>query len=123
MSRRRPLRPATTTRPARARPIGAIFANDQGDRAAGNIVRLSVIDAEIASPWPPQTGERVVIWAELVAGEGEVAIGGEVGWSTPTHFGVRLGSLGVRESYAIVRAARRLEPRKESSTRARQTTR
>jgi hypothetical protein len=97
------------TKPADARPIGAIFAIDLGDRAAGNIVRLSAVDAEIESPWPPSTGDRIVIWAELVAGEGEVAIRARVDWSTPTRFGVVLGPLSARESYAVMRAATRAQ--------------
>jgi hypothetical protein len=94
---------------ASARPIGAIFAIELGDRAAGNIVRLSAVDAEIESPWPPPVGRRIVVWAELISGEGEVAMRGRVDWSTQTRFGVALGPLGSRETYAILRAAHRFE--------------
>lgn len=92
-----------------SRPIGAIFAVDLGDRSAGNIVRLSAFDAEIESPWPPPVGGRIVIWAELISGEGEVAIRGRVDWSTGTRFGVLLGPLGSRETYAVLRAAHRFD--------------
>ncbi len=92
-----------------SRPIGAIFAVDLGDRAAGNIVRLVAFEVEIESPWPPPVGRRIVVWAELISGEGEVAIRGRVDWSTGTRFGVVLGPLGPRETYAILRAAHRFE--------------
>lgn len=100
------MKPSTNRRTS-ARPIGAMFAIDLGDRAFGNIVRLSTIGVEIESPWPPKVGSRVVIWAELVEGEGEIAMRARVDWSTPTRFGVLLGPLGPRESYAIIRAAHR----------------
>lgn len=100
----------TKPQPVPARPIGATFAVERGDRAAGNIVRLSAVGAEIDSPWPPAVGDRIVICAELVAGEGEVALRGRVDWSTPTRFGVLLGPIGPRETYAIIRAAHRIEP-------------
>lgn len=92
-----------------SRPMGAIFAVELGDRAAGNIVRLAAFDAEIESPWPPPVGRGIVIWAELISGEGEVAIRGRVDWSMGTRFGVVLGPLGPRETYAILRAAHRFE--------------
>lgn len=98
-----------TKKGCNARPIGVTFATNLGDRAAGNVVRLSAVGAEIDSPWPPAVGDGIVIWAELVPSEGAVAMRGRVNWSTPTRFGVLLGPLGSRETYAIIRAARRFE--------------
>jgi hypothetical protein len=87
-------------------PKKAAFAVDRGERATGWIVRLSVVGVEIESLQPPPVGGQLVVWAELVAGEGELAMRGRVQWSTTTRFGVQFGPLGARETHAIVRAAR-----------------
>lgn len=77
------------------------------DHATGSIVRLSIAGVEIESGEPPAEGFDIVLRAELVDGEGEVALRGRVQWSKPDRFAVRFGLLGVRETSAIVRAARR----------------
>jgi hypothetical protein len=82
---------------------------DAGDEdASGSIVRLSVAGAEIEASHSPAEGREVVLRAELVQGEGPVAMPGRVQWSKPGRFAVRFGLLGARETSAIVRAARRV---------------
>jgi len=99
--------PRRDSKPEIEVPKKASFAIDLGDRATGWIVRLSVVGVEVESLQPPPIGGHIVVWAELVAGEGELAIRGRVQWSTATRFGVQFGPLGVRETYAILRAAGR----------------
>jgi hypothetical protein len=53
-----------------------------------------------------------VISVELVEGEGEIAMRGRVDWSTPTRFGVLLGPLAPRETFAIIRMAHRFQRRR-----------
>jgi hypothetical protein len=77
------------------------------DRATGWIVRLSVAGAEIESLQPAIVGDEILVYVELVAGEGHVALRGRVQWATATRFAVQFGALGARETSAVVRASRR----------------
>ncbi len=89
-------------------PRKASFAVEaSNDKATGWIVRLSVVGAELESLQPPEPGSAVVVWAELIAGEGPVAMSGRVQWAWPTGFAVQFGRLGAREINAILRTARR----------------
>jgi hypothetical protein len=84
------------------------FALSMGDEPlSGSIVRMSVAGVEIESLTPPDEGREVYLKAELVTGEGEVAMHGRVQWSKPGRFAVQFGSLGVRATRAIVHAVRR----------------
>jgi hypothetical protein len=88
-------------------PRKASFAADtSSERAAGWIVRLSIVGVEIESLQPPGTGAEVVVWASLVEGEGEVVLRGRVQWATATRFAVQFGPLGAKDTHAIVRASR-----------------
>ncbi len=92
-----------------ARP--ARFAGDGWtDKARGWIVRLSIAGAEIEALQPPDIGSQVWLWAELVDGEGELALTGRVQWATSGAFAVQFGSLGVRETRSILRASSRPPP-------------
>jgi len=51
-------------------------------------------------------GSEIVFWAELIDGEGEVAMPGRVQWATFARFSVLFGPLGARETRAVVRATR-----------------
>jgi hypothetical protein len=88
-------------------PKKATFALTDGERATGWIVRLSVVGIELESLHAPPVGAELVVRAELVTGEGELAMTGRVQWSTATRFGVQFGPLGVKETSAIVRSSRR----------------
>jgi hypothetical protein len=84
----------------------ATFAIDFGKRVPGSILRLSLVGAEIEAMQVPPVDARVVVWVELVKGEGKVGIRGRVQWTAATRFGVLFGPLGARETYALIRAAR-----------------
>jgi len=87
------------------------FAHDPAaDRAAGWIVRLSIAGVEVESLHPPPVGSRLRLWAELVDGEGEVAMNGRVQWASVGSFAVQFTSLGVRETRAILLASSRPPP-------------
>jgi hypothetical protein len=89
-------------------PRKASFAPAEGDdRATGWIVKLSVVGVEIESLQPPAVGSDVVVWTELVAGEGAVTLRGRVQWARPSQFAVQFGPMGARETSAVVRASRR----------------
>ena len=87
-------------------PKKASFAVPGADRATGWIVRLSMVGVEVESLQAPPIGSEVTCWAELVPGEGEVAMRGRVQWATIARFAVQFGPLGARETHAIVRATR-----------------
>jgi hypothetical protein len=92
-------------------PRKALYATDPGDeRATGRIVALSVAGAELASLEPPPVGTNLVLWAELIEGDGVVELYGRVQWATETRFAVQFGPLGARETHAIVRASSRPPP-------------
>jgi hypothetical protein len=96
------------SKPEIAIPRRASFALDPGgDSAAGWIVRLSIVGMEIESLQPPAVGSAVVVRAQLLEGEGEVAMRGRVQWATSTRFAVQFGPLGARETNIVVRAAGR----------------
>jgi len=82
-------------------------ATDGADAATGWIVGLSVAGAEIESLQPPAPGGEIVLWVELVPGGGQVELRGRVQWSTASRFAVQFGTLGARETNAVVRASRR----------------
>jgi hypothetical protein len=89
-------------------PRKARFAAPGGaDAATGWIVGLSVVGAEIESLQPPAAGGEIVLHAELVPGGGLVELRGRVQWATASRFAVQFGTLGARETNAIVRASRR----------------
>jgi hypothetical protein len=88
-------------------PKKATFTLGDGHRNAGWIVRLSVAGVEIEAPDPPPLGAEIVVWAELIAGEGPLELRGRVQWSSAMRFSVQFGPLGVKETNAIVRVARR----------------
>ena len=87
-------------------PKKASFAVAGGDRATGWIVKLSVVGVEVESLQTPPVGSEIVFWAELIDGEGEVAMPGRVQWATFARFSVLFGPLGARETRAVVRATR-----------------
>jgi len=96
------------SKPEIAVPRKASFALDpNGDRVAGWIVRLSIVGVEVESLQPPAVGTEVVLWAELIDGEGEVAMRGRVQSATSTGFALQFGPLSARDTNIIVRAARR----------------
>lgn len=96
------------SKPEIERPRKASFAvGADGDRVAGWIVGLSIVGVEMESMQPPPIGSEVVVWAQLLDGEGEVAMRGRVQWSKPGRFAVQFGPLGARDTNIIVRAARR----------------
>jgi hypothetical protein len=81
------------------------------DRGEGLIVRLSVAGLEMSSLDPsPPAGAEVVVWGELVDGEGVVTLRGRVQWSKSTGFAVQFGLLGPKETRAVVRASARPPP-------------
>ena len=88
-------------------PRKASFGTDPRDRSTGWIVRLSVAGAEVESLQPPVVGADVVVWAELVPGEGELSLRGRVQWASVARFAVQFGPLGIKETSAIVRSTRR----------------
>jgi hypothetical protein len=96
------------SKPEIAVPRKASFAvGPASDRVAGWVVRLSIVGVEIESLQPPAIGSEVVVWSELVEGEGEVVMRGRVQWATTTGFAVQFGPLGARDTNIIVRATRR----------------
>jgi hypothetical protein len=95
------------SKPEIAVPRKAWFARTPHDaRAAGRIVRLSVAGVEVESLQPAPAGSDVVVWAELIDGEGELEMRGRVQWASATRFAVQFGPLGARQTHAIVRSAR-----------------
>ena len=56
---------------------------------------------------PPPVGADVIVWVELVVGEGELAPRWRVQWASAARFAVQFGPLGIRETHAIVRLSRR----------------
>jgi hypothetical protein len=89
-------------------PKQVSFGLGKGDgRGQGSIVRLSVAGVEVESEQAPPEGTEVFLLAELVEGEGEVALHGRVQWVRPGRFAVHFGLLGVRATSVILRAAGR----------------
>jgi hypothetical protein len=83
-------------------------ANHPGE---GRIVRLSEEGLEIVShDTLPPAGATVVVWAELLEGEGVVTLGGRVQWSGGDRFSVEFDALGVEETISVARASRRPPP-------------
>jgi hypothetical protein len=100
--------PRRDSKPEIEAPRKASFAYAIGaEPATGWIVRLSIVGAEIESLQPPAAGTDVVVWTELVDAEGELVLRGRVQWARSTRFAVLFGPLGVKETNAIVRVARR----------------
>lgn len=95
------------SKPAIEVPRKATFTLDDGQRRAAWIVRISVVGLVLEAPEPPPLDAHVVIRAELWDGEGELVLPGRVQWSNALRFSMRLGSLGVKETNAIVRFNRR----------------
>jgi hypothetical protein len=88
-------------------PRKASFGTHPENRATGWVVRLSVAGVEVESLQPPPVGAEVIVWVELVIGEGELALRGRVQWASAARFAVQFGPLGVKETHAIVRSSRR----------------
>jgi hypothetical protein len=99
--------PRRESKPEILVPRKAWFTLGPGERATGWIVRLSVVGIEIESLLPPAPGQDVTVWAQLVDGEGELALPGRVQWARSTRFGVQFGSLDARQIHAIVRTTNR----------------
>jgi hypothetical protein len=100
--------PRRDSKPEIEVPRKASFAatDESSERAAGWIVRLSIVGVEVESLQPPAIGSEVVVWTVLLDGEGELALRGRVQWATATRFAVQFGPLGAKDTHAIVRAGR-----------------